>query len=167
MRCISNFYSFRLRIICHPQYNKIDGSIEGMNFKLVPITREKAKELAQIYVKEAGKDKQGQLEHPDDYLVRELTSNEERKYHRKDEATDYYRAMKTNGHFRFESVDGVQITTIDESGATESPFCKDGTPRDFSISDADKVTFEMKGFFPRDLEVTLVFTILHFSEELI
>ena len=75
------------------------------------------------------------------------------------------KATSTEGHYRFESVDGVQITPQDESGTAQSLLYKDGTPRDFGICDAKDVTFQMKGLFPKDFEVTLFFKIIHFSKE--
>ena len=85
---------------------------------------------------------------------------------------DYYhhaRSTKTEGHFRFETVDkSIQITVIDDkSGTTQSQFFKDGNPRDFGICDATDVNFQMKDLSSPNFEVTLFFKILHFSNETI
>ena len=84
-----------------------------------------------------------------------------------DQERTYYKATRTEGHFRFESAAGVQITIIDKSGAEQSQFYKDGTQRDVGICDAKDFTFQMKGLFPEDFEVTLFYKVLHFSDEFI
>ena len=76
------------------------------------------------------------------------------------------RSTKTEGHFRFETVDeSIQITIVDDkSGTTQSQFFKDGNPRAFGICDAKDVSFQMTGLSSPNFEVTLFFKILHFTE---
>ena len=72
----------------------------------------------------------------------------------------------TQGSFRFETAEEVvQITAIDGSGTTHSQLLKDGNPREFGICDAENVTFQMKGLSQPNFEVTLLYKILHFTED--
>ena len=92
----------------------------------------------------------------------ELRRRRENKRMENGEYCSFYKATSTEGHFRFEAVDeSVQINVIDGSGSTHSQFFKDGNPRDFSMCDADDITFQMKGLLSQDLKVILLFKILH------
>ena len=143
-----HFDIFRLRIVCNPQYSNIDGSVEAMNLKLEKIL---------YHPKE-------KLSIDDDHFDHsiELRHRRENKRMENGEYCSFYKAISTEGHFRFEAVDeSVQINVIDGSGSTHSQFFKDGNPRDFSMCDADDITFQMKGLLSQDLKVILLFKILH------
>ena len=130
----------RLIIVCKPQYSNIDGSIEALTFKVEPILCE-------------DKDK---------------TRQERQKMDNGKFCTFNYATKSdgTQGSFRFETAEEVvQITAIDGSGTTHSQLLKDGNPREFGICDAENVTFQMKGLSQPNFEVTLLYKILHFTED--